>query len=89
MNVSIVLTGPIGASGGRIDVKGYALSIAYSATCLQLRILSVHAGLSSGVIPKLWPAYDTPAYEALLKSLIGFAKARFCKYFVVSAKVRY
>ncbi|TFK81022.1 hypothetical protein K466DRAFT_569297 [Polyporus arcularius HHB13444] len=59
LNVSILLTGPMGSSGGRIDVKG------------------VHAGESSGLVPKLWPAYDVHAYEALLKSLVGFAKACF------------
>ncbi|RDX39964.1 hypothetical protein OH76DRAFT_1423985 [Lentinus brumalis] len=59
LNVSILLTGPIGSSGGRIDVK------------------AVHAGESSGLTPKLWPDYDARGYEALLKSLIGFAKACF------------
>ncbi|RDX39725.1 hypothetical protein OH76DRAFT_1490873 [Lentinus brumalis] len=59
LNVSILLTGPMGSSGGRIDVK------------------AVHAGKSSGLTPKLWPDYDGNAYQALLKSLIGFAKTCF------------
>ncbi len=66
-------------------MKGYASSFACSA--VSLRFLSVHAGVSSGLTPKQWPAYDPLAYEALLKSLIGFAKASFCKYVVISGTV--
>ncbi|TFK80859.1 hypothetical protein K466DRAFT_503161 [Polyporus arcularius HHB13444] len=50
LNVSILLTGPIGSSGGRIDVKGYAPSLACSAvSCLLTypHVASMRASLQA------------------------------------------
>ncbi|RPD67895.1 hypothetical protein L226DRAFT_527577 [Lentinus tigrinus ALCF2SS1-7] len=66
LNVSILLTGPIGDSGGRIDVKG----------------CSVHAGTTLGLTPKLWPTYDVHGYEALVKSMVAHGKACFSSHHV-------
>ncbi|TFK81054.1 hypothetical protein K466DRAFT_604816 [Polyporus arcularius HHB13444] len=59
LNVSVLLSGPIGSKGGRIDVK------------------AAHAGKSNGVVPMIWPDYDSHGYKALLKGLLAFGNASF------------
>ena len=81
MNVTILLCGPIPDRGGRIEMRR-------SVCCMLLHEAgvycegwagSVHAGMSNGLVLRIWSDFDRAGFDAAQRSFVQFSHQCFSK----------